>query len=51
MYENNAGDDPPAGSEDGPPNYRTEFQILDERRRARHRREAGGASRDLVGSA
>jgi len=49
----NDGPDDDYESTDGepnatPPNYSTDWSNLDERRRARIRREAGGASRDLV---
>jgi len=45
------GDKPPDGTvKPAPEDWRTDWQNLDERRRARHRRDAAGASRDIGAS-
>ena len=47
--EHEPGGQPPDGADNTvPPDWRIDWRNIDERRRARHRREAAGASRDLA---
>mgnify|MGYP007026970829 CR=1 FL=1 len=49
-HDDAGGDEPPDGAAHAAlRNWRIDWCNIDERRRARSRREAGGASRDLAG--
>ncbi|WP_018259333.1 hypothetical protein [Halomicrobium katesii] len=49
-HDDSGGEDPPDGAaRSALRNWRIDWFNIDERRRARSRREAGGASRDLAG--
>jgi len=50
QHDDSGGDEPPDGAGNAALRYwRIDWSNIDERRRARSRQEAGGASRDLAG--
>ncbi|MFC6757891.1 hypothetical protein ACFQER_16075 [Halomicroarcula sp. GCM10025894] len=50
-HDHERGTEPQEGAgEPNPPNWRIDYRDLSEERRARHRRDAAGASRDIGAS-
>lgn len=50
LYDDFGDGSPDTAADTALADWRTDYQNLDERRRARHRRDSAGASRDLAAS-